>query len=92
MHLIFTPKGQRLRSPNFGTRLIEYIFNPDDGETWGNVVSEIKECVKMWIPSCNLKDIEVVETEDGLTLAVKIIYTLTARDGMTKDYEIITTL
>ena len=27
MHLIFTPKGQRLRNPNFGTRLIQFIFN-----------------------------------------------------------------
>ena len=35
MHLIFTPKGQRLRNPNFGTRLIQFIFNPNDSETWG---------------------------------------------------------
>jgi phage baseplate assembly protein W len=26
MHVIFTPKGQRIRMPEFGTDLIKYIF------------------------------------------------------------------
>ena len=26
LHVIFTPKGQRLRNPDFGTDLIKYIF------------------------------------------------------------------
>ena len=25
LHILFTPKGQRLRQPNFGTNLIKYI-------------------------------------------------------------------
>ena len=29
LHVLFTPKGQRLRDPNFGTDLIKYfIFSP----------------------------------------------------------------
>ena len=30
LHLIFTPKGQKLRDPNFGTDLIKFIFEPKD--------------------------------------------------------------
>ena len=30
MHIIFTPKGQKLRAPEFGTDLIRYIFEPND--------------------------------------------------------------
>lgn len=89
MHLIFTPKGQRLRNPNFGTRLIQFIFNPNDSETWGDIVSEIKETVKLWIPDCSIKDVQVAEFEDGLTLYAKISYTLTELDGSTGNYEII---
>lgn len=92
MHLIFTPTGQRVRKPNFGTRLIQFIFNPDDTETWGDIVSEIKETVKMWIPDCKIKNVEVAEFEDGLTLYAKISYTFTEMDGNTRNYEIITKL
>ena len=92
MHLIFTPKGQRLRKPDFGTRLIQFIFNPDDNQTWGDVVSEIKETVKMWIPDCNVTNVEVAEFEDGLTLYARIRYTLVEDDGSTGNYEIISKL
>ena len=92
MHLIFTPSGQRLRKPNFGTRLIQFIFNPNDSESWGDIVSEIKETVKMWIPNCNIKNVEVAEFEDGLTLYAKISYTFTELDGKARNYEIITKL
>ena len=50
VHLIFTPKGQRLRDPNFGTRLIQFIFNPNDSETWGDILTEIKDTVGKYIP------------------------------------------
>lgn len=92
MHLIFTPKGQRLRKPDFGTRLIQFIFNPDDSQTWGDVVSEIKETVKMWIPDCNVQEVEVAEFEDGLALYARIRYTLKEEDGSTGTYEIISKL
>ena len=92
MHLIFTPKGQRLRNPDFGTRLIQFIFNPNDNQTWGDIVSEIKETVKMWIPDCNVTDVEVAEYEEGLTLFARIRYTLVEEDGSTGNYEIISKL
>ncbi len=92
IHLIFTPRGQRLRKPDFGTRLIQFIFNPNDNETWGDVVSEIKETVKMWIPDCNVTEVEVAEFEDGLTLYARIRYTLREEDGSTGTYEIISRL
>lgn len=90
MHLIFTPKGQRLRSPEFGTRLIQYIFNPSDSQTWDDIVHEIKEAVKMWIVGCNVNDVELKEIDNGLGLAVKIIYSLLNSDGSSSSYELIT--
>lgn len=92
IHLVFTPKGQRLRKPNFGTNLIQFIFNPNDNQSWGDVVSEIKESVKMWIPNCAITDVEVAEYKDGLTLFARIKYTLTEQDGSIKNYEIISKL
>ena len=36
LHLIFTPKGQKLRDPNFGTDLVKYIFGPKDEATFSH--------------------------------------------------------
>lgn len=92
MHLIFTPKGQRLRNPNFGTRLIQFLFNPNDNETFGDIVNEIKESVKLFIPDCNIKDVQIAEDSDGLEIYAKITYTLTELDGSIGNYEIISKL
>lgn len=64
MHVIFTPKGQKLRDPEFGTDLIRYIFEPNDGETWGSVKSEITEAVKKYVKGATLKDIAVLQNEE----------------------------
>lgn len=91
MHLIFTPVGQRLRRPLFGSRLIQYIFNPNDSQTWDDVVREIRDMITTNIPNCTLRDINVYEVEDGIGLVASIKYTVT-QDGYVYDDEIITNL
>ena len=59
MHLLFTPVGQRLRKPLFGSKLIQFIFNPNDTQTWDDVVSEIKTMINTYIPNCTLNEINV---------------------------------
>ena len=89
MHLIFTPKGQRLRNPEFGTNLIQYIFNPNDSQTWDDIVYEIKSKVKQYVPDCNINNIEVIEDDDGKTLLAKITYTV-YENGVENTYNTIT--
>ena len=91
MHLIFTPIGQRIRRPLFGSKLIQFIFSPNDGETWGDVVSEIKDMVKRNIPNCNIDDINVYEVNEGLGLVVSIKYSVTENGGTTQ-YQIMTNI
>lgn len=91
MHLIFTPVGQRIRKPLFGSRLIQFIFNPNDSQTWSDVVTEIKDLISLNIPNCTIKDVEVFEVEEGLGLVAKISYTATI-GGETYNDEIITPL
>lgn len=92
MHLIFTPRGQRLRQPNFGSRLIQFIFNPNDSETWGDIESEVKEMVSAWIPDCSVNDISVYDTDDGRGLVVALTYTVKESDGTTSTYQMATTI
>lgn len=91
MHIIFTPKGQRLRRPDFGTRLIQYIFNPNDSQSWEDIVAEINNAVRNRISNCSIENIQVAEGENGLDLFVRIIYSV--KDGPTSTvYETIAKL
>lgn len=85
IHLIFTPKGQRLRDPDFGTRLIQFIFNPNDSETWGDILTEIKDTVRKYIPSCSIKDLIVSESDNGVGLKVDMKYSV-KRNGSSTEY------
>ena len=92
MHVVFTPRGQRLRSPDFGTRLIQYIFNPNDGDSWGDIVCEIKDAVAKWVPRCRINDVLISETMNGLGLAVMINYTVIGDNGEGTNYIISTNI
>ena len=92
MHVLFTPIGQRLRNPNFGTNLIQFLFNPNENETFSDVMATIKTTVKKWVPDCSLESIELTETDNGLGLDAKIMYSVKEDDGTTSVYEINTPL
>lgn len=63
LHVIFTPKGQKLRDPNFGTNLIKFIFNPKDSSTINDIKNEISSQILKYVPEVEFKDIRIYETE-----------------------------
>jgi phage baseplate assembly protein W len=66
IHLLLTRKGTRYFLPDFGTRLLEYIFEPLDGPSFAEIESEISDSVKKYIPNLNITKIRVYDasTED----------------------------
>ena len=73
LHVIFTPKGQRLRNPDFGTDLRRYIFETNNEDTWGKVKSEIRDQVSKYLPDVIFRDIAVskdAETGDKVFLSI----------------------
>lgn len=87
IHLIFTPEGQRLRQPQFGTNLIQYIFNPHDNQTWDDIVMHVKDKVTKYIHNCNLESIEVAPIGEK-NVNVKITFSIVEKDGVTRSYEL----
>ena len=59
LHLLFTPVGQRLRNPTFGSKLIRYIFEPNDDQTVTDIKMEMKEMIKKYFPGIVLTDLKV---------------------------------
>jgi phage baseplate assembly protein W len=90
MHLILTRKGQRLYNPDFGTDLLKYIFEPEDGLILSNIKEEIKTAVKKYLPKLNITQILVEQSsESEYAAVVRIDYTITDDVFTTSDYVII---
>ena len=86
MHIVFTPKGQRIRNPEFGTDLIKFIFDQNDGTTWEAVKMEVSESVTRWSNNLSLRDISVVKSEeDESQIFVKLDYSVTEGNKVTND-------
>lgn len=78
LHLILTRKGQRLYNPDFGTDLLKFIFEPQDGLTLEGIKSEITTVVKKYLPNLQLDNITIVDSlEDDHAAVVTINYTIT---------------
>lgn len=78
MHLILTRKGQRLYNPDFGTDLLRYIFEPEDGLTLNAIKQEITTVVKKYIPNLTINEITVKQSsESEYAAVVNIDYTIT---------------
>jgi hypothetical protein len=86
MHVIFTPKGQRIRMPEFGTDLIKYIFSPSDSESWESVKNEISTSVQRFVPNVILNDVRVVQSDDERAeIFVRMDYTIKEGNRIKKD-------
>lgn len=90
MHVVFTPKGQRIRNPEFGTDLIRYIFSPSDDITWEGVKNEIVASVQRYVPGCVINNIRVVQSDDERAeIFVRMDYTVKEGNKITSDSMIV---
>lgn len=84
LHVLFTPKGQRYRNPDFGTDLIKFIFNPSDEITFGAIKSEISESIGKYVPSVEFDDISIYDDDTNDNSKIIIIH-YTVNKGNTKE-------
>ena len=71
LHVILTPKGTRIRMPDFGTDLIRYIFSPNDD--WESVRNEIVSSVAKYVHGVTVTDINVTSEENN-NIYIDILY------------------
>jgi phage baseplate assembly protein W len=86
LHIILTPKGQRLRKPEFGTNLIKYVFEPNDSETWDGIKEEIRQQISLYLPQVKFNQINLKRSEeDDREVFVEIDYTVSSRGRETEN-------
>lgn len=74
LHVIFTPKGQRLRNPDFGTDLIKYIHEPADETTFDRLRNDITQQVYKYVPDVVFKDISIYNDDNSENGKIVIIH------------------
>lgn len=90
MHLILTQRGERLYDPEFGTNLLKFIFEPQDGYTFGQIEEEINTVVSRFLPKLTINKINLVEASDNEHLVtIRIDYTITDDVFTAEDFVII---
>jgi len=60
--LLLTQKGQRYYEPDYGTNLLQYIFEPRDNLTIGDIEAELRETVKSYIPQVTISKVTFYDT------------------------------
>lgn len=55
--LLLTQKGERYYDPNYGTDLLKFIFEPNDGITISDIEEEIRNTVARYIPNLTINSI-----------------------------------
>ena len=70
LHVLFTPKGQRLRNPDFGTDLVKYIFQQNDEMTINELKTSLASDISKYVNDVCFEDITFEKQENYLIVIV----------------------
>lgn len=76
--ILGTMPGERLLRPEFGCRIYELVFAPNDAATEGLIVYYVREALARWEPRIEVQDVTVQEDDAGGCLQVQIHYRIKA--------------
>ena len=84
IHVIFTPKGQKIRDLDFGTNLVKYIYEPNDSTTWDEIKREVNKVVAEYVDDVIINEITILPPDENRhDILVRVDYTI--NHGMYKE-------
>ena len=73
--ILETVPGERVMRPEFGCRVHELIFAPNNASTHGLIIHYVEQALERWEPRIQVREIEVnTDPNSGATLLVEIKY------------------
>jgi phage baseplate assembly protein W len=73
--ILETVPGERVMRPEFGCRVHELLFAPNNAATEGLLIHYVKEALDRWEPRIEVKAIEVTtDPNSGATLLAEVKY------------------
>lgn len=77
--ILLTPKGQRVMRPEFGCRIHELVFAPNDATTTGLAAYYVEEAIAMWEPRVRVHDVRAApDPAHAERLLVEVEYEIKA--------------
>jgi uncharacterized protein len=73
--ILETVPGERVMRPEFGCRVHELIFAPNNASTHGLIIHYVEQALERWEPRIQVREVEVnTDPSNGATLLVEIKY------------------
>jgi phage baseplate assembly protein W len=77
--ILATSKGERRMRPDFGCRVHELVFAPNNATTWGLASQYVEDALGWWEPRIEVQEVDVrADTADTSRLMIDIKYTVKA--------------
>lgn len=77
--ILLTPPGNRPRRPEFGCRIHELVFSPNDSTTAGLAAYYVQQALAQWEPRITVLDVDAASDPDAHErLAITISYEIKA--------------
>ncbi|MGL4650013.1 MAG: GPW/gp25 family protein [Caldilineaceae bacterium] len=74
--ILETMPGERVMRPNFGCRIWELLFAPNDAETRALAAYHVRQALEFWEPRVTIDSIDVATDHDASALRITITYTI----------------
>jgi phage baseplate assembly protein W len=65
VNLLLTRKGERLMQPIFGSRIPEFLFEPNSQKGRDDLRDSVQEDIEFWLPYINVLNISVLAQSDA---------------------------
>lgn len=66
--LILTNPGERMMNPAFGAGIRQFMFEPNNSNTYGNIVTAIRRQAEEYLPYIRIDDIQFGSPENSPSL------------------------
>lgn len=86
LFLLLTVKGSRWYTPNFGTNLQAYLFEPNDTPTWDDITTEVQTSVTKYIPNMIITKMDTQKGSTDNSLSLNVHYTVSEDYYRESDY------
>ena len=77
--IVRTRRGARVMRPEFGCRIWELLFAPNDSSTWTMAGHHVREALGWWEPRIDVEDVRAApDPGDPAAMEVEVEYTIRA--------------
>lgn len=75
-NLILTRKKERIMQPEFGCDIQDYLFEPITPNNIAGIKGCVVDSISTWLPYVDVKNLDVIPTEDENTVVVQLFYSI----------------